>query len=82
MGAAENQCVDPARDHWIEITFNRLIGQRVVQQAFFDQRHEQRTRLTTHPNMHIQRAQSILVRATANRCTRADYTDVPIACRL
>jgi hypothetical protein len=56
VGAAENQCVDSARDHWIEITFNRVIGQRVVQQAFFDQGHEQRTCLTTNPNVHIQRA--------------------------
>ena len=48
MRAPEHERIDPIGRHGTEITLDRLISQSVVEQSFFDQRHEQGTgRLVT-----------------------------------
>ena len=78
VGAAEHERVDSACHHRIEITFDRQVGQFIVEQAFFDQWHEQWAGNAADANMHIERAQRIFIGAAANGCTRPDDADVTI----
>src|SRR5205823_8765681 len=79
--ASEHKGVNSSGNHWIEIARDGLVGQFVIEHSFFDQRHKQRTGLTGDSHMNIQRAQRILISATANRRARANYSDVSISGR-
>src|SRR5439155_11554846 len=46
MGAAKHERVDPVGKQRLKITDNDSVGYVVVEQSFFDQRDEQRTRAT------------------------------------
>jgi hypothetical protein len=56
MGAAKHERVDPVGKQGLKITDNDPVGYVVVEQSFFDQRDEQRTRETAHAHIVVGRA--------------------------
>ena len=79
MRAAEHERIDPFPHECFQITRKDLIGDCILQPAFFDQRDEQRASANGDVNLRVQRSQSPLIRAAADRRAGPDHADVTIA---
>src|SRR5690242_13873875 len=78
MGATKHKCVDSFGNHRIEIARDCLVGELVVEQAFFDQRYKQRTSLTGNAHVNVERAECVVIGPAANGRAGSDDTDVAV----
>src|SRR6266576_1481527 len=77
--AAEDQGINSFGNQRREVTCNNSVGENVIQPAFLDQWHKQRTGTRGDVDLRIKRAQRPFISAAFDRGSCADYADVSVA---